>query len=533
MIRQYFLSGSLLVSFILSGQYSGHDSPNSYNEMRNEAGSVLLYYGGLPIDTIPDLYFYGVEENDHFGTAASPAGDFNGDGYDDIILGRWDVAHACLYLGGENMDTEPDLILHEQGSHIYFGECASTAGDMNGDGFSDVIVADCQNGFVKVYLGNNAIEKVSPFDYLTYHAKSYFRNCASSAGDFNGDGYADVIVGDYSDETYGYRGRVRIFFGSDTLDNKVDLVLTTGKEGDYFGEAVACAGDVNGDGYSDVMVGAPGFEDEEPGAEGRVYVYFGNPDGDTEPDVIITGTDEQPVGRYINSLGDLNNDGFDDIAVSIPFFGNIELPNNVYIYYGGKVMDNIEDAVISMVSINFGADVASIGDINHDKYDDMIVGCSFYPLGAYIYYGGDIMHTTVDEILPGGWWSWYEDGVSCSSAGDVNNDGFPDILIGWPSQNVDAQAADHFFMEGRTEIRIYPNPLTLSTNIFYRLERPAFIEIAIIDIQGRVQAVLVKGYQSAGDHSIEWKADNFSPGVYFCTIRSEQFNITRKMILVR
>ena len=111
----------------------------------------------------------------------------------------------------------------------------------------------------------------------------------STAGDVNGDGYSDVIVGAYYNDAGGSNaGRSYIYFGGTLMDNTADVIMTGEAAGDYFGYSVSTAGDVNGDGYSDVIVGA--YSNDAGGSDaGRAYIYFGGASMDNIADVIMTG----------------------------------------------------------------------------------------------------------------------------------------------------------------------------------------------------------------------------------------------------
>ena len=136
----------------------------------------------------------------------------------------------------------------------------------------------------------------------------------------NGDGYADVIVGASGSDAGGAdAGRAYVFFGGPGLDAVPDLTLTGAAAGDYFGGSVGAAGDVNGDGYADVIVGA-GQNDAGGSNAGRAYVYFGGPGMDAVADVTLTGAAAGDIfGFAVGTAGDVNGDGHDDVVVGAPY----------------------------------------------------------------------------------------------------------------------------------------------------------------------------------------------------------------------
>ena len=150
---------------------------------------------------------------------------------------------------------------------------------------------------------------------------SNFGKCVSSAGDVNGDGYDDVIVGAFG---FSSIGKAYIFLGGSVMNGITDLLITNDETPDYFGWYVSEAGDVNGDGYSDVIVGSPS-------SPGKAYVYFGGVALDNTADVIMTG-ESGSFGSDVSSAGDINGDGFSDMIVSS--YGYSISTGKAYIYLG-------------------------------------------------------------------------------------------------------------------------------------------------------------------------------------------------------
>src|SRR5262245_5620949 len=167
-----------------------------------------------------------------------------------------------------------------------FGAAVSSAGDVNGDGFSDWLVGDdgynSHQGRAYLYLGGkNLSPNGTTAPYLTFTGQNpndHFGYSVASAGDVNGDGYSDVLVGALNYSASGVNaGRVYLYLGGPSMDNVPDLVLTGETTFSYFSTSMAAVGDLNGDGFGDFMVGAPGFASDR----GRIYVYYGSaaPDG--------------------------------------------------------------------------------------------------------------------------------------------------------------------------------------------------------------------------------------------------------------
>jgi PKD repeat protein len=276
----------------------------------------------------------------------------------------------------------------------------------------------------------------------------------SNAGDVNNDGFDDVIVGAPSHDTFLVKGNAYIYFGGYLMDNTEDVILTGEGAGDIFGQSVSAAGDVNGDGFDDVIVGAP-FNDTRGHNAGKAYIYYGGDPMDNIPDIIMTGNETSAAfGLIVSQAGDLNGDGFDDVMVASPHanarwdlgYAGHYGEGNVSIFFGGNPMDNVTDLVITYVPQPYTGgytqiwDISCTGDVNDDGFDDVIVGRPFesYSGGsgrAYIYLGGDPMDNSSDLILTGeGLYDRFGNGIA--GAGDVNNDGYDDFIIGAPSHDL-------------------------------------------------------------------------------------------------
>src|SRR6185503_3426915 len=194
------------------------------------------------------------------------------------------------------------LTLNAEAAGSNFGQSVSSAGDVNGDGYGDVIVGAHQyssnTGRAYVYYGGPGADNVADLTLTGETTSSFFGVFVSSAGDMNGDGYGDLIVGAFGYS--GNTGRAYVYYGGPSPDAVADLTLTGGAVGDAFGLSVSSAGDVNGDGYGDVIVGADAYSSET----GRAYVYYGGPGTDAVADMTLTGeTVNSAFGISVSSAG--------------------------------------------------------------------------------------------------------------------------------------------------------------------------------------------------------------------------------------
>ncbi|MCK5241250.1 FG-GAP repeat protein, partial [bacterium] len=416
-------------------------------------GKVYIYFGANTLinEKAPDLILTGEADGDSFGCSVASAGDVNGDNYADVIVGApgndsggTDAGRAYIYYGGPTMDNVADIILTGESVDDYFGYSVSGAGDVNGDNYADVIIGAYRDntggynaGQAYIYYGGLSMNNVADIMLTNAAAYDYFGYSVASAGDVNGDTYTDVMVGAPGNDSGGTdAGQAYIYYGGPTMDNAADIILTGAAVGEHFGYSVSSAGDVNGDTYADVMVGA--YKNDAAGTSaGRAYIYYGGPGMDNTADVILTGAAaDDSFGSSVASAGDVNGDTYADVIVGANDAGGTDA-GRAYIYYGGPTMDNVADIILTGAASDdyFGYSVSSAGDVNGDNYADVIVGAYYNDAGgsnagqAYIYYGGPTMDNTADIILTGAAVADHF-GYSVSSAGDVNGDTYADVMVG-------------------------------------------------------------------------------------------------------
>ncbi len=260
----------------------------------NHATRPIAEINGL--SPVPDWEAVGNQEGAQFGESVGTAGDVNGDGYADVIIGivgysngQNDEGAAAVYHGSASgLSLVPNWLVESNQAYIQFGESVGTAGDVNGDGYDDVIVgAPCYNnpegceGAAAVYHGSAEGLALTPNWLVESNQEgARFGTSVSTAGDVNGDGYSDVIVGaQLYTNGQDNEGAVAVYFGS---ASGLSLLPNWGDEGDqenaWFGRSVGTAGDVNGDGYDDVIIGAPDYTNGQDD-EGAAVVYHGSASG--------------------------------------------------------------------------------------------------------------------------------------------------------------------------------------------------------------------------------------------------------------
>jgi hypothetical protein len=363
--------------------------------------------------------------DDNFGWSVASAGDINGDGVGDLIVGAVyndsaakDAGKAYVYLGGARPSATPFVTMTGMAANDQFGVSVAGAGDVNGDGYADVVVGARLNslaansaGAAFIYLGGAAMDGSPDVVLLGEAANDWFGNSVAGVGDVNGDGYADVAVGaPFNDRGGSAAGAAYVFHGGPPLDNVPDVILAGEMHDDQFGWSVARAGDVDGDGRSDVLVGARLHCVDNilctgaSYARGRAYVYRGGWPMDATPDLVLNGDAANDwFGNTVAGIGDVNGDGRADVAVGAifadPVVGGMVLntAGTTSIYFGGSPMDSIRDAFLPGEQANSqsGWAIAPGGDVDGDGRADFWTTAHFYDDGLnpgagkiYLFQGG-------------------------------------------------------------------------------------------------------------------------------------------------
>jgi hypothetical protein len=404
-----------------------------------------------PIYTTANSTLLGQNAGDGFGFAVSDAGDVDGDGYDDVVVGAISyasgVGRAYLYAGAATgVLTTASVTLDGEAVGDYFGGAVAGAGDVNGDGYDDVIIGAARHddkGRAYLYLGSASGLATTPDTTLDGQATGErFGTSVASAGDVDGDGFDDAIVGAPRHDTN--TGRADVYAGSASgLGTTASATLNGTAEATYFGTSVSTAGDVDSDGYDDVIVGTSHYYDV---GDGEAMVFLGSASGlsTTASTTLNEGGTTVRFGKSVSDAGDVNGDGYDDVIV-----GAATQTNGIglaYVYPGSAsgVSTAAETTLTGAGSeVNFGGSVSGVGDVDQDGYDDVVVGAydaNTYTGSAYLHVGSlSGIQTTADSVLAGpAAYAYF--GTSVSGAGDVNGDGYPDVIVGAPYTAAGGQA---------------------------------------------------------------------------------------------
>jgi len=381
----------------------------------------------------------------------------NGDGYGDFIQANGN-SYNLLFLGAPNLaspvaiDTSPNIIKLYSSNTIIGSGGVYGIGDFNKDNYDDLLLAAQSDVFL--VLGNPAwsgtvdLGSLSNTEIVDYSTGAFTGIAGARAGDFDNDGYKDFLVG--SPGQFSNAGATYVVYGrSDASGTVAVSSLQAATDGVIFSEAtdtglgtyVGPAGDVNNDGFDDILAGS----------DAAVYLIYGGPRsrftnpmnlGDLNPDHVVKILLDF-YATALSAAGDVNNDGFDDIVLNdggnniLLVYGGASLPN-VYNLTGGAFSASQACHIYSSTDV-WGTGTLTGGDVTGDGFSDIFIGSYFYgPLEqgrALLIYGGASLPASIDLDADSSYYTFINGSLTYEGLGtgvainDFNGDGASDLFL--------------------------------------------------------------------------------------------------------
>lgn len=536
---------------LISGQSKEQASSQNNNKV---AINQPIKTTGNELKIITYLVGYGRVEGS-LGTSVAGIGDINLDGFDDVIIGKpgKNAGEALILFGGIKMDSIPDIVLRGENEGDNFGGKVFSGGDINGDGASDFIVAApnfpqrTAIGRIYIYFGGALLDTIPDFKIDGEQRYSSF-GLYLTVGDVNQDQTDDILSSAPNFFSQSSRGKAYLYLGGTLLDGIPDWVNAGDSVRAGLGVNLSI-GDINGDGKKDLLVNNA----SDINQLGNDYllvteIFLNKTFFDTTADFSIK---DNSLGNFPNQIllsQDLNLDGIDDLI--------IRKSDQINIYLGKADLDTIPSAKLTpwyLAGINR---VADAGDVNGDGYPDVFAGAwhVFFQSGSIgLYLGSPRINSEVDWVSSGG-------GYSIDGAGDVNGDGYDDLIVSnLSSQLTNVATGEAWIFAGRPDLKDigssvdfkpentppidfklfqnYPNPFKAATTFRFQQTQkfPKSVKLTIYDVTGKEVITLLEQQMPAGEYQINWNGmtqngKEAARGLYFSRLSIGQKQQVIKLI---
>jgi hypothetical protein len=538
-------------------------------------GRVYIFYGDTSISSSPDLTISGDAAGDYFGFAISAAGDFNGDGKDDFIVGAPlknapGMESGAAYViygasGGPSNDLADALMLSGENAGDHFGHSVTDAGNFLGSNSDCVAVGAPGNtqdgidaGAAYVFAGEqfpadpDADHDLKIRNGAAARPGSLYGFAVEGIGRWDGDGYDDLAIGaPYCNESGSEAGRVEIVFGDPSPSTTGDRYANGEAATDHFGYSLARLGQVEGSGLEDLLIGAPGHDGTASDA-GRAYIFAGG-SSSTNDAGNLTVLDAAPL-----NAGTMAQDHFGVAVASAGFFDDDEIPDYAVGADAGNI-GNTASAGYCWVDDSSGQLVANLLSLwNADWDDEGGIRLSF----AFSLPAQRIVRISLHRSVPGGpaqlVWSGPVPGPDAQQGPVLTPEGFtfsdgsapagPQLTYTLTLAKSDGTEVVLSALNGPDpDLRpvlaahlepVWPNPFNPAVTISFDLPAGRQGHLQVLDMRGRVVAELFSGPGRGAGQTATWNGQTLQgrpapSGVYLFRLQTGNEVLTRRAVLAK